>query len=330
VAQKTNCPTLQNQINAGTAGRNRGHAFESLLTESIKVADISLIEKISKGHRFYGNPTYILLNYISKYFKEKIVGIENAWWLGGLATSGKGDILCDSKGNPIKGSKSDIIIDIIFKSGKKRIGISVKTCNNKTPTNDQLFFTTALAFCKLLNDNGISVSDTAISAMRMFCGDTNFRPCDLLNPEQLKSRVSDSKRYFWEELPAHGRNELETIFGNYQDNITRLLLQKAYKNEPYAPEFVLHQETQSSVYEKTNIAIFHMDELIKQSKKHQGFVLSKYVIRKGTYKHDNAEHLAPRFGFIQFQRGGQKQHPTQLQFNLKAGYFNHLFEESDE
>tara|TARA_R100000808_G_scaffold23266_1_gene51440 strand:- start:49 stop:249 length:201 start_codon:yes stop_codon:yes gene_type:complete len=37
--------------------------------------------------------------------------------------------------------------------------------------------------------------------------------------------------------------------------------------------------------------------------------------------HPDFFHEAPRFGIIQMQRGGQKQHPTQLQFNLEAGYF---------
>ena len=36
------------------------------------------------------------------------------------------------------------------------------------------------------------------------------------------------------------------------------------------------------------------------------------------------KHLAPRFGIVQMQRGGQKQHPDQLQFNLEAGYFYKL------
>ena len=31
--------------------------------------------------------------------------------------------------------------------------------------------------------------------------------------------------------------------------------------------------------------------------------------------------MAPRFGIVQMQRGGQAQHPEQLQFNLQAGYF---------
>jgi len=67
-----------------------------------------------------------------------------------------------------------------------------------------------------------------------------------------------------------------------------------------------------------------MNEIVELSHTYSGFILSEYVIRKGTYKNDNNTHLAPRFGFIQFQRGGQKQHPTQLQFNLKAGYFRHI------
>ena len=47
-----------------------------------------------------------------------------------------------------------------------------------------------------------------------------------------------------------------------------------------------------------------------------------YSVRKGQYRDpEGAEHEAPRFGIVQMQRGGQKQHPTQLQFNLKAGYF---------
>lgn len=47
-----------------------------------------------------------------------------------------------------------------------------------------------------------------------------------------------------------------------------------------------------------------------------------YAVRKGTYKDPlGVQHEAPRFGIVQMQRGGQKQHPTQLQFNLKAGYF---------
>ncbi len=40
--------------------------------------------------------------------------------------------------------------------------------------------------------------------------------------------------------------------------------------------------------------------------------------------HPGVVHQAPRFGVIQMQRGGQKQHPEQLQFNLEASYFRKI------
>lgn len=110
----------------------------------------------------------------------------------------------------------------------------------------------------------------------------------------------------------------------YQDKITLLLFQKAYKEDPYAPDFLLHQTVKYTDFNSCETAIFTMNEIIELSRQYSGFMLTEYKIRKGTYKNDNTPHLAPRFGFIQFQRGGQKQHPTQLQFNLKAGYFRHI------
>jgi hypothetical protein len=72
------------------------------------------------------------------------------------------------------------------------------------------------------------------------------------------------------------------------------------------------------------VAVFTIDELIRYSRSYAGFINKPYFIRKGRFKNDPHQHLAPRFGFIQMQRGGQKQHPTQLQFNLQAGYFYNL------
>ena len=77
---------------------------------------------------------------------------------------------------------------------------------------------------------------------------------------------------------------------------------------------------------ETEIAVYSVEELIALSKKFAGFELKPYHIRKGSFKNDPNEHLAPRFGVVQMQRGGQKQHPTQLQFNLQAGYFYRLAE----
>jgi len=70
------------------------------------------------------------------------------------------------------------------------------------------------------------------------------------------------------------------------------------------------------------VAIYHIDEILTLSKNYQGFKLKEYSVKKGSYKDPaGCTHLAPRFGIIQMQRGGQQQHPDQLQFNLEAGYF---------
>ena len=48
------------------------------------------------------------------------------------------------------------------------------------------------------------------------------------------------------------------------------------------------------------------------------------MVRKGRFKGDPHEHLAPRFGIVQFQPLGNTQNRNQLQFNLEANYFNKL------
>ena len=160
--------------------------------------------------------------------------------------------------------------------------------------------------------------------MSMFCGDAGFRPLDEMSEAELRERKSDPNRYYWEELSVQAQGEWKNIFMTYQDKITLILFQKAYKDDPFPPDILLHQTVKYDSFDKCQVALFAMGEIIALSRKHSQFILSPYVIRKGTYKDDPATHYAPRFGFIQFQRGGQKQHPTQLQFNLKAGYFNHL------
>jgi hypothetical protein len=155
--------------------------------------------------------------------------------------------------------------------------------------------------------------------MRMFCGDDGFRPLD--KPESLHNRRCDPNRWFWEELPAAARKELEEIFANQQDTITRLLLQKAYSEDPFPPEYIVHQ-TRGATGNGLEFAIFSMDGFIKFSRLYAGFQTKSYRVNKGSHRDpQDVKHLAPRFGVVQFQRGGQKQHPTQLQFNLKAGYF---------
>lgn len=324
MALKARDPAHQAQIAAGTVGRSKGHRFEKELTQRLRCLNPIppvLFKNRLKGHLVRGAPESELVRYILR--AERILGADRleAWWLGGLATSGEGDKLIVD-GQPLTGSKSDILLRIHCGAISHTLGVSIKTCNKSKPTNDQLYFTTAVAFCELLRRNGLVVSTPAEHALRMFCGDKGFRPCDA--PVPTVGRLSDPDRWFWEELPPRGRALLEDLFRDRQDEITRILLQKAYPLDPYPPRYVLHQTGTFSDREDCPLALFSVDELVTLSKAHCAFQLREYRIRKGRFKDDPNIHLAPRFGFVQFQRGGQKQHPTQLQFNLKAGYFNHV------
>lgn len=312
------------QILAGTSGRNYGHTFEKTLTQLVNEFDLSrdLVEDFPSGHLFVGNPAKTLVNYLIKSNNFKKITKVKAWWLGGLATSGLGDEIFDDLGKAVKKSKSDILVEVLHAGGVQRLGISVKTCNKNTPTNDQLYFTTASAFSALLRTNGIEVSKEAEIALKMFCGDSGYRPLD--GDSSNKDRESDPSRWFYEELPEKEKEELEKTFTNKQKEITRILLQKAYPNDPFPPAYLLHQTKVFNDYNSCEVAFFGMEELIELSCRYQSFWLKPYLIRKGSFKGDKATHFAPRFGFIQFQRGGQKQHPTQLQFNLEAGYFYKL------
>lgn len=315
----------QQQIDAGTIGRKRGHKFEAVLAQAIneyRVSDDG--DSVPEGtHLFCGNPAALLIKYISANMGITVNSV-HAWWLGGLATSGSGDSIIGEDGTPITKCKSDVLLEIDGSSGVFRTGVSVKTCSKKTPTNDQMYFTTASAFCKLLDDNGIPVNEYAKDGMARFCGDAGHRPLDILPAQELANRISDPRRFYWEELPREAIEEWQHIFSSKQDEITKLLFQKAYKSDPYPPDYLLHQTVKYDNFSQCPIALFSIDEIVELSHRHSGYILVPYTIKKGTYKNDNTEHFAPRFGFIQFQRGGQKQHPTQLQFNLKAGYFNHL------
>ena len=316
--------THQKQIEAGISGRKKGHKFEALLANAINQLPIKTFTPSKNNcYVFTGNPAIQLLQYISNDRNITIIDVK-ASWLGGLATSGLGDVIVDNNGDPITKCKSDILLKIDTINGSETIGISIKTCNKKTPTNDQMFFTTARAFCLLLRTNGIEVSEEAEKGLSMFCGDKGYRPLDLMDNNILTKRISDPNRYYWEELSKEAQDDWRYIFSNYQNKITMLLFQKAYKNDPYPPSYLLHQTVKYEDFYNCESAIFSMEEIVLLSQKHSGYILSEYIIRKGTYKNDNNIHLAPRFGFIQFQRGGQKQHPTQLQFNLKAGYFRHI------
>jgi hypothetical protein len=310
------------QIQAGALGRKTGHAFEDTITQRINSFTYPLdVALQDEGHVLSGDPAMLLLAYICR--RQDISQLQQAVAVstGALATSEDGKKFLSINGSSVSRCKSDLVITLNGKSEKSvTVGISTKQCNNDTPTNAQLYFTTARGFVSLLQTNGIGVSPKAITALRQFCGDAEFRPQD--NPRIAQTRKVDPRRYFWEEIDNLGRLEWEVLFAEKQDEISRLLFQKAYLDDPFIPEYLLHKTRRAPSWESTEVAIYSIDELISLSRAYQGFITKPYSVKKGSYKDPvGVDHLAPRFGVIQMQRGGQKQHPEQLQFNLEAGYF---------
>lgn len=311
------------QIQAGSLGRKSGHLFEDKITQRINSFHYPLlIDNTISRHVLIGDPAVSLLRYISSIYRAPTINRAFAISTGALATSEAGEKWLEVNGVTVKRCKSDIIITAEFAgiNKAKTIGVSTKQCDNKSPTNAQLYFTTARGFSNLLNSNGIQVSEVAVNALKQFCGEPGFRPID--NKGDLEGRKIDPRRYFWEEIEPIGRSEWKRIISKRQDEVTRLLLQKAYLEDPFFPDLLLHKTRKSSEWEQTETAIYTIDELIKLSREYGGFWTKPYSVTKGSYKDPvGVKHQAPRFGIVQMQRGGQKQHPDQLQFNLEAGYF---------
>jgi hypothetical protein len=310
------------QIQAGILGRKTGHAFEDQITDKINnFVYPRLISTHQPHHLCIGDPATLLLDYVAKSLGATTVYSARALSTGALATSEEGKKWLEHNGVPIRRCKSDLLLTLATNVADERtVGISTKQCNNKTPTNAQLYFTTARGFSKLLQENGLPVSNDAVIAMRQFCGDAGYAPRDAMPP--LIGRLIDPRRFFWEEINPIGRQEWEKLFSERQDAITRLLLQKAYLDDPFTPDFLIHKTKKAPSWEKTEVAIYTVDELILHSKMYSGYTVKPYSVRKGSYKDPTGiTHLAPRFGIVQMQRGGQAQHPEQLQFNLEAGYF---------
>jgi hypothetical protein len=313
------------QIQAGTLGRKTGHAFEDAICAEINSFAYPLTsEKLKGRHLLKGDPARLILDYMLRYRDEAGVLSAVALSTGALATSEDGRQWLQINGANIRRCKSDIVLTVTFFSKNSlTIGVSTKQCSNSTPTNAQLYFTTARGFANLLIANKIDVGNEAINALRHFCGDVGFRPLD--NAATPAARRVDPRRYFWEELPSLARQEWESVLSERQDEITRLLLQKAYIDDPFVPDFLIHKTKRAACWEETEVAIYAIDELVQLSRKYQGFATKSYSVRKGSYRDpDGVTHLAPRFGIVQMQRGGQAQHPEQLQFNLEAGYFYRL------
>lgn len=309
------------QIIAGINGRNSGHSFEDKLVNNINNIKYPIIFNTDiKSHVNIGYPEILLLNYLCSVLGTCILDNVQAISVGSLATSENEQKHLEINGIKIKKCKSDVILIINVGNITHNIGISTKQCSNKTPTNAQLFFTTANGFFNLLNNHNIPISKNALIALEQFCGNKGKRPMD--DDNIIINRLCDPRRYFWEEINHNGRLELEAVFKENQDAITRLLLQKAYLNDPFLPSILLHKTKLSDSWDNTEVAIYTIDEIVEKSKKYSTFNLKPYSVKKGSYKDPvGVYHLAPRFGIIQMQRGGQKQHPEQLQFNLEAGYF---------
>jgi hypothetical protein len=310
------------QIQAETLGRHAGHEFEDAITREVNSYTYPFVTSNDGScHVFQGDPAKLLLNYIGTCEGIDTIIVATAISTGALATSEAGKQWLSVNGANVSRCKSDLVLSI-SSTGQPDItvGVSTKQCNNKTPTNAQLYFTTARGFSNLLISNGIPVSDSAIRALRQFCGDQGFRPCD--DSTAMLGRLTDPRRFFWEEIDTPGRIEWERILAECQDEVSRLLFQKAYIDDPFVPEYLLHKTKAASSWSTTEVAIYSIGEMIRLSRSYQGFATRPYSVRKGSHKDPpGVTHLAPRFGVIQMQRGGQKQHPEQLQFNLEAGYF---------
>lgn len=313
------------QIQAGTLGRRAGHTFEDTIAQEINKFGYPLsVPAVAQGHVFTGDPAALLLTYIANKLGVPRILNASAISTGALATSEEGKRWLSINGVAVSRSKSDLVITLhASKDRAWTVGVSTKQCNNKKPTNAQLYFTTARGFVSLLQNNGFAVSDAAVRALRQFCGDVGFRPQD--DPALLRGRLIDPRRFFWEEIDPAGREEWQRLFADHQDVISRLLLQKAYLNDPFVPEYLLHKARRSTAWINTEVAIYSIEELIALSRAYQGFATRSYSVTKGSHRDPpGVTHFAPRFGVIQMQRGGQKQHPEQLQFNLEAGYFYKL------
>ena len=226
------------QIQAGVIGRKAGHAFEDAITSEINALSYPVrVPKVTR-HVSTGGPAEALLSYVASVYGSSQILNAVALSTGALATSEDGKKWLEVNGVAVKRCKSDLILTFRLEgySDDLTVGVSTKQCNNMTPTNAQLYFTTARGFANLLQSNGISVSDEAVTALRRFCGDLGYRPLDF--PDDLEGRVSDPRRYFWEEIGDVGRLEWESIFSTLQDEVTRLLLQKAYLEDPFAPDLL--------------------------------------------------------------------------------------------
>lgn len=324
------------QIEAGTAGRLKGHEFEKNVTEELNKIDFmsgnTIIESVD-ANIYQGNPAHALVSHISQD-KGKQINRLNAYWLGGLATAGTGANILNENGEKITGSKSDILMDVEYEDGdKERIGISAKACSN----NAQLALTTVSAFCGMLKENGMHISENAEIGLKMFCGEVGYRPIDGYVPKHMTKDLRDRKarpdRWFWEELSEQVKQEWKEFFAENQLKITMMLLQcaKTYKTDSYKPTYIIHECEKHDDINNCKVAVMSVEEFATYSQLFDSFGVKEKRISKGSYKEiDLAIHEYPYFGFIQFQPIGNQQNFSELQFNLKSKYYNKFRELLDK
>ncbi len=316
------------QIEAGAEGRLKGHKFEKNITEELNKIDFTdnnMFIECVKPNIYQGNPANALISYISKD-KGKQINRLMAYWLGGLATAKAGASILNENGEKITGSKSDILIDVEYKDDtNERIGISAKACSN----NAQLALTTVSVFCGMLRENGVNVSEDAEIGLKMFCGEVGYRPIDGYRPKDVTNiphnRKARTDRWFWEELSNHVKQEWKEIFTQNQLKITMMLLQcaRTYKTDSYKPTYIIHECEKHNDIDNCKVAVMSVEEFATYSQLFDSFGIKEKRISKGSYKGvDMAIHQYPHFGFIQFQPIGNQQNFSELQFNLKAKYYN--------
>jgi hypothetical protein len=149
------------QIQAGTIGRRRGHSFEAVLAEQVSKLPMPFRRQpLAEGCLFKGNPGLALLIFVLNSLK--IDAVENAEGIsaGALATAEAGGRELVVGGTQVRRCKSDVIL--VLRSRGKTItkGVSVKQCSNRNPTNAQLYFSTAVAFCELPRVSGYYVKSS--------------------------------------------------------------------------------------------------------------------------------------------------------------------------
>lgn len=308
------------QILAGINGRKRGHEFEFDLAHLVNTTPNNINSSNEVTGVFHGFPEVALIKKALNICNWLDYDAIEAIPIGALATAEEGKKWLKINGITVKSSKSDILLNIHRRSELQTVGVSVKQSSN----NPQLFLSTATAFCNLLRRNNIAVSDKAEIAMKQFCGDVGFRPIDY--PNVMMTRKSHPLRFYWEEILPEGLIEWEMIFTRYQNHITTLLLQKAYSDDSFPPEIIM-QKTKKVSSSLDEFATYSINELVSKSANYAGFfkTLKTEVSKSKSYDVPiGVQHECPKFGIIQMQRLGNKQNATQLQFNLKAGYFYNI------